>query len=174
MPLCRLCRMESILICSCAESVDWNWPPWFAIVSTLWNDIDPDMLKCHLCPMKSTLLCSCGDFVEWYWPWLAHVSTLSTVIDTELPICRLFRLKLSLICSIVDFVDSDWPWWAYGSTLSTKIDPDPLMFHLYWLWLLSRLALESILLIVNESFWLMCRLFRLKSTLIYSCLDSVD
>ena len=46
--ICRHCRMKRTLINPCVNSVYSNWP-WLFHVSTLSNEIHPELLLCRLC-----------------------------------------------------------------------------------------------------------------------------
>ena len=184
MPLCRLCRLKSNILCSFVYSVDLN-RPWYAHVPTLSNHVDPDWPLSRLCRLKTNVIGSCVGSVDWNWPpWYTIVSTLSIEIDPNMRICWLCLLTLicqcvasvewyrpwyahvstlstridPLICHWVDSVEWNWPWYNHMPTLSTGIDPDmPLCrFSWYWQW------------------YALCRLCRMKLTLLCYCVDSVS
>ena len=126
-PMCRLCRLWSILIGTGIEFLTVNELEW---------------LKFWFYRMWLTLFGSYVDFVNWIWPCDAHVSTLSkknwlghesillAVIDPNWRMSRIYWLYVNTIGSCCDCFVVDRPWSAHILTLSTKFDNDMLICRL--------------------------------------------
>ena len=111
---------NSTLICSCVDSVEWNWT---------------DQLMCRFGRLWLTLFRACVEFDDCGWAQLAQVSSVSSLTD---PDCLIYRLSVNWNCSWYAQVSklsslSTVINLAHMSILSIVINPDWRLCQMCWL-----------------------------------------
>ena len=166
---CRLCWLWLTLIWICvtlSTVIDSDWPMVFYTV------IDPVWPMCRFWLLQTTLNLPCVDSFDFDWHRLDPVSTMLTVIDADWNLWPCVSLSYMIA------------WLAHDSIFITVNHPVWLKCRICWMRLTLTLSFDDsadwgwhwsdpVSTLIDQD-WRTCRLFRLKSTLICSCVHSVE
>ena len=136
---------------------------------------------CRLFRLWLNMIDSCNDSVNIDRPWLAHLLTFLTKFDPDMIICRLCRVKswnqhsLAPVSTLVTFVVPDLILCDFVDCLERNDEIDTHWLLCRFWWLLSYLIWScATLSTVIAPLPLICRLCRLRLTLILLYVDSID